>query len=164
MQPFSQKYAIIQPFEPLTIGDEFSSGDWPLHTTIADTFTVDWTDELWRDITAYVAGIQPFDVSAGDDAYFGAHGETTVTLLHPTPEIQHLHDSVVDVLSAADAIFNNPEYTHQGFKPHATVQRHARLVYNDVVKFTSLYVIDMFPDSNPYQRKVIQSLPLTQNK
>jgi hypothetical protein len=46
-QKFTQKYTIIQLFEDLEDGYEFSSDAWPLHSTLVDVFAIDWSvDEM----------------------------------------------------------------------------------------------------------------------
>lgn len=160
MQMFTQKYAIIQPFEPLSVGDEFTSTSWPLHTTLVDTFAATWSGDLWSSLTALTTHTEPFDCAVGHVDYFGASGDTIVTLLLPTPALLNIHTSLVDTLLGAGATLNDPHFAHTGFKPHATVQQHLRLNEGDQVQFTELFVIDMFPDGDPNKRKVLRSLLL----
>lgn len=42
---FTQKYTIISPIEQVVEGQVFESINWPLHSTIADTFAVDAIDD-----------------------------------------------------------------------------------------------------------------------
>lgn len=46
-QQFTQKYTIVQFFDDIGEEYEYSSDSWPLHSTIVDTFAIDWSvDEM----------------------------------------------------------------------------------------------------------------------
>lgn len=136
------------------MGDEFSATDWPLHVTIADTFAVDWKE---NDLYAKLANLtysQPsISITATGDTYLGE--QTKVTLVQPSAELLRLHTRVIDLLEAAGATFNDPQFTRGGFLPHATVQKKMRLHMGEQHTLGRLSVIDMFPNENPYWRKVI---------
>ncbi len=161
MQQFTQKYSIIQFFEDIPEGSEFSWKDWPLHSTIADTFAMDWDvptmieklSELLRDHTQ-AASI------AEDDRFFGDDGQIQVTLLKKTDDLVQLHNNVIDLLEQGGWKPNDPQFARDGFLPHSTVQSHARIQKGDEVKFTALSIIDMFPNDDPYQRKVLKTIKI----
>ena len=47
MGQFTQKYAIVQFFEDIEEGYVYSSNNWPLHSTVVDTFAIKWSiDEM----------------------------------------------------------------------------------------------------------------------
>lgn len=162
MQKFSQKYAIIAPLEKIDEGSEFLSSNWPLHITIADTFAIDLDATNFLDkLSTHLAKQRAITTVAGDDDYFGAQKQTQVTLLGTNRELLDLHYLVVALLKSASAVFNEPHFTGAGYKPHATVQRHARLHKGDSVRIGELSLIDMFPGSDPYLRKVIKTIRLS---
>lgn len=162
MQKFSQKYAIIAPLEKFDEGSEFPSSNWPLHTTIADTFAIDLdsTDFLKR-LAESLANQQAVVTTAGEDDYFGARKHTQVTLLDKSKQLLALHYVVVALLKDAGAVFNEPHYTEEGYKPHVTVQHHARLHKGSFVRIEEVSLIDMFPHGDPYLRRVIKTIRLS---
>lgn len=161
MQKFTQKYAIIQLLEVMEEGSEYLSSNWPLHVTIGDTFAVDWeNNNLFNKLSELLTMKKPVISKAGDDDYFGPQKQTQVTLLEMNQELTALHRDVVSLLKRFGAVFNDPQYINDGFIAHATVQSRARLQPGDTVSFDRLTIIDMFPGSDPYRRKVLKSIKL----
>lgn len=164
MTKFTQKYTLIQLLEEVEDGYEYSSNNWPLHATIADTFAVEWyKDNLLGKLEELLAKQKIITTQATDFEFFGPEKQIKVTLLERNKELLELHISVVDLLKSAGAIFNDPQFTGTGFLPHATVQRHASLKKGDAVTFTGLSLIDMFPNSDPCQRKLLKTMKLLGN-
>lgn len=161
MPAFTQKYAIIQLFEPMPVDAQFSSDHWPLHSTIVDTFAIDWdeTTMIKRLEAPLASHVHAYSTVEGD-TFFGPEKQTHVMLLQRTEDLTKLHYDVIALLEKGGLKLNDPQFAHEGFLPHATVQKHARLHKGDEVSFTALTVIDMFPDSDPYQRRVIATIPL----
>ncbi len=161
MTKFTQKYTIVQFLEEIADGYEYSSSNWPLHTTIADTFAVDWDkDNSLAKLEAWLTKQRAVTTKAANFEFFGPEKQTKVTLLEINKELLQLHNSVVDLLKNDGAVFNDPQFTGTGFLPHVTVQSHAHLKKGDLVTFTGLSLIDMFPNSDPYQRKVLKTMML----
>lgn len=161
MSGFTQKYTIIQLFEPMPVGAQFSSDSWPLHSTVVDTFAIDWDvptmiDRLSRLLAMHV----PVHSAAEGDAFFGPEKQTHVMLLQKTTGLTNLHDDVITLLEQGGLKLNDPQFARTGFLPHATVQKHTQLRKGDEVTFTALTIIDMFPSGDPYQRKVLATIPL----
>lgn len=164
MTNFTQKYTIVQLLEEIEDEYEYSSSNWPLHTTIADTFAVDWNkDNLLVRLESLLAKQRIVTAKAANFEFFGPERQTKVTLLEINKELLELHNSIVNLLTGAGAVFNDPQFTGTGFLPHATVQPHAHVKKGDLVTFTGLSLIDMFPNSDPYQRKVLKTMKLLGN-
>lgn len=160
---FTQKYAIIAPLEALEEGAEFPSSGWPLHITLADTFALKRQDtDFDSKFRTLLAQQKPVTAIVGEDELFGPEKQTRVALLIPNQELKALHYSIVNLLKQAGAIFNNPEYNEDGFRPHSTVQPRTRLNKGEQITIDSLCLIDMFPDDDPYQRKVLTKIKLHQ--
>lgn len=161
-QKFSQKYTIITLLEDMDEGTAFPSNRWPLHVTIADTFAIDGdVNNLREKLSKLVAKCKSFKAKAAHDEYFGLEKQTQVTILDMSKELVVLHHDVVALLKIAGAVFNDPQYTESGFRAHATVQSHARLNKGDKVAFKNLAIVDMFPNEDPYQRKIMKILKLS---
>lgn len=87
-------------------------------------------------------------------------GQVQVALLKKTDDLVKLHYDVIECLTQGGWRPNDPQFARDGFMPHSTVQKHARLNKGDEVTFNALTIIDMFPGSDPYQRKVIKTVKL----
>jgi hypothetical protein len=163
--PFSQKYTIIQLFEDIPEGMQFSSSAWPLHSTIVDTFAIDWdvptmVKKLEELLSTHT---QATSVVEGDQ-FFGPEQQTQVALLRKTDDLVKLHYDVVELLEEGGLKLNDPQFAREGFLPHSTVQKHGRLNKGDAVTFNALTIIDMFPDEDPYQRKVLKTIKISDAK
>lgn len=77
-----------------------------------------------------------------------------------TESLIKLHLDVLTTLEDGELTLNDPQFSRDGFLPHATVQKHARLSKGDKVQFTALSIVDMFPDENPYTRKVLKTIKI----
>lgn len=161
MEALTQKYTIAQLLEPMAEGAEYASADWPLHVTIAGIFALDLaSSSLVERLRRLLACREPFTVRAAVDAYFGLKKQTRVTLLEANEQLNALHYEVVALLRDCGAIFTAPQFNEAGFRAHVSVRPHTRLLRGDIVEFSALTIIDMFPDGNPYRRKILSILPL----
>jgi hypothetical protein len=164
MPPFTQKYAIIQLFEHMPVGTLFSSSNWPLHATIVDVFAIDLSLPTMIDELTNV--LQPHTNATSivrEDRFFGENGQVQVAILDKTDGLIKLHYDIIERLEQGGLKLNDPQFAKEGFLPHLTVQSHARLNKGDEVIFNVLSIVDFFPDSNPYQRKVLATIPIIQN-
>ena len=161
MQGFTQKYTIIQLLEQIAEGTTFPSSSWPLHTTVVDTFAIDWDmPEMIKHLEELLANHAPANSVAGEDEFFGPERQVQVVLLEKTDGLGQLHYDVVELLEKGGLKLNDPQFAREGFLPHSTVQQHSRLQKGDVVHYNALTLIDMFPDEDPYQRKVLKTIKL----
>lgn len=161
MQPFTQKYAIIQLFEPMPVGTLFSSSSWPLHSTIVDAFAIDWSLPMM--IEKLTNTLQQHDHATSiveEDRFFGEYGQVQVVILNKNDSLVKLHCDIIEKLEHGGLKLNDPHFAKEGFLPHSTVQPHARLNKGDEVTFSALSIIDFFPDGDAYQRKVVATIPI----
>lgn len=161
MQQFTQKYAIIQLFEDMPVGTQFASSNWPLHSTIADTFAIDWdVPTMVEKLTELLKNHEQATSVTEDDRLFGDQGQVRVALLKKTESLVKLHYDVIELLEQGGWKPNDPQFAKEGFLPHSTVQPHGRLNKGDEVKFNALSIIDFFPDEDPYQRKLLATIKI----
>lgn len=161
MTQFTQKYTLIQLFEPIAVGNEWDWQAWPLHSTIADVFAVDWDEaSLLLELAELPSICRPATSAVIGETYFGPDQQAHVMLLDKTSGLVRLHFDVVGMLKKGGWKPNNPEFAEDGFLPHSTVQKHARLYAGDTVTFDALALIDMFPGGDPYRRKIIATVPI----
>ena len=161
MQKFTQKYAIIQLFEDRPVGAQFASSSWPLHSTIADTFAIDWdAPTMVEKLTELLKNHKQATSVTEDDRFFGENGQVQVALLQKTDSLVKLHYDVIKLLEQGGWKPNDPQFAKEGFLPHSTVQSHGRLNKGDEIKFNALSIIDFFPDEDPYQRKILATIKI----
>ncbi|QHU91436.1 hypothetical protein GWK75_03195 [Candidatus Saccharibacteria bacterium oral taxon 955] len=160
-QQFTQKYTIVQFFDDIGEGYEYSSDSWPLHSTIVDTFAIDWSvDEMVSRLKDVLKNHATADSVTEDDRFFGDQGQVQVVLLNRSNSLVELHQDILTTLEEGGLKLNDPQFARDGFLPHATVQKHARLDKGDKVRFTALSIVDMFPDKDPYKRKVLKTIAI----
>lgn len=156
MEIFTQKYCIVSLLEDRAEGYEYSSSKWPLHVTIADTFSIEWDiDALVTELKNMAKDLNPVFTKGVGDKYFGPDKNIQVTLLEKNPELIHLHYQIIGLLKRAGVKFNDPQYSDEGFLPHSTVQLHTRVKIGEIVQIRNLALIDMFPDKDAYSRKIL---------
>lgn len=159
MSQFTQKYTLVQFFEDVEEGYEYSSSNWPLHSTVIDTFAIDWSvDEMAVRLTEALCDHTMANSEAEKDTYFGENGQVQVILLNRTESLVKLHLDVLTMLEGGGLSLNDPQFARDGFLPHATVQKHTHLNEGDRVQFATLSIIDMFPGGDPYKRKVLKTI------
>lgn len=161
MTGFTQKYTIVQLLEPVAEGAIYKPADWPLHVTLTDIFAIDWDEEtLLQNCIHESQKLQTVSTIAADDVWFGDEKNVQVTLLEKNEAITKLHLELVSFLEKGNVRFNVPEFVGNDFKPHVTVQKDKRLHKGDEVIINTLTVIDMFPDGDPYLRKILKTIPI----
>jgi hypothetical protein len=161
MQTFTQKYTIIQLLEDVPEGIQFEWTNWPLHSTLVDVFAIDWdAPTLIKKLEELLADHAQARSVAEEDELFGPEKQTRVVLLQKTSDLVKLHLDLVAMLEEGRLKPNDPQFIREGFLPHSTVQKHARLNKGDQVTFDTLSLIDMFPDGDPSQRKILKTVTL----
>src|SRR6266702_4605581 len=157
-----QKYVLVQLLEGRDEGTEFPATNWPLHVSLASNFIVDWENtNLFEKLSALLANRRPFETTIGDDEYFGPQKQVHVTLLNMNPELKSLHNDIIALLKSVGAVFDEPQYLEEGYRAHATVQRHKRLNEGSAVKIDKLTIIDMFPGDDISRRKILKTVKMT---
>ena len=155
---YSQKYALVHFIPPIHLGTSFHMSDWPVHVTLADVFAVDrhgvGIDEK---LARLLAKMEPAHTTARRDTTLGT---APVVLLDRTAPLVALHTAIVDLLEENGATFNTPEFTKDGFLPHSTIQKSGRLHVGDTVVINSISLVDMFPDNDWEQRRVLATFPM----
>jgi 2'-5' RNA ligase len=159
--PTVSRLVIVLPLLPLRVGIGFSLQDWPLHLTVAPTFVIGG-DDVDSDIADVVAAVTPtvteqpsLTVRAGSDAGFGHSGKIPVTLIEETAELSRLHQRLLSALLAIGAVFDDPEYAGQGYRPHVTVTRLARVSAGEPMTLRQAAVVDMAPSGDGRLRRVV---------
>lgn len=155
---YSQKYCLVSFIKPLKSATEFNMSEWPLHVTIADVFAInrDLT-KIEHKIKKYLSSQLAPVTTVNKEATLGT---TDVVLLDKNQRLISLHTGLVDLLKTNDAIFNSPDFNREGFLPHCTIQKTGKLQKGDKVTINSLSLVDMFPNNNWQQRKILNTFML----
>jgi len=162
MQKFTQKYTVISLLEHVKEGYEFPSNKWPLHVSIADTFAIKWDiNDLIQKLTDLSKSLKRVSLTMSHYENFGPEQQIQVAILNTSKELTALHYEVVNLLKKAGVKFNDPQYTESGFRAHSTVQPHARINVGEKVEIKNLAVVDMFPNKDAYQRKILKIIKLS---
>lgn len=158
---FSQKYALVSFLEPVETNAEFTMAEWPLHITLADVFAVELDTGIVQKLARLLVDQPSIALSAMGDSVLGT---TEVVLIEKNDEILSLHNQIVDLLELYGAKFNTPEFTRSGFLPHSTIQNSGRLHEGDKIEISTISLVDMFPDKNWQQRKVLNNFNLSNSR
>lgn len=155
---YSQKYCIVSFIQPIPQGTQFSMSNWPLHITLADVFAID-TDatNIEQALSSLLSRHTVLNVSVNKEATLGT---TDVVLLSENLGLLDLHIDIVTLLESFGAKFNTPEFTRDGFLPHCTIQKTERLHPGDKITINQASLIDMFPNDNWQQRRVLTNFNL----
>lgn len=160
MQKFTQKWTIMVLLEQMDEGSEFFWKNWPQHITLVDIFAVDLNrTNLLDGLEALLANQRVFKVVAADDTSFGSPEEPVpVTLFEKSTELKSLHNDILKLLNNAGAVFNNPEYTGEGFVAHSTIQKDKYLNKGDITEVKELTIVDMFPHGDGLKRRIFRTI------
>lgn len=161
MQKFSQKYTIICLLEEIMEGHEFSSTNWPLHITLADTFSISKSSkDLIRLIVKLAKKFSPINIESTNNEFFGPNQDIKVTVYENNEYITKLHFEILDALQYLGVVFNDPQYTREGYKPHSTVQKHNEIKVGTKELISNLAIVDMFHNKDSNQRKILKKVIL----
>lgn len=155
------RLVVVLPLLPLHVGNGFSLKDWPLHLTVAPTFVIGGENDV-ADTADVVTAMTPIlteqpqlIVRAGPDAGFGHSGKIPVTLIEPTAELSRLHQRLLNALLEIGAVFDDPEFVDQGYRPHVTVTRLARVSPGQSMTLQQAALVDMAPAGDRRLRRVV---------
>jgi hypothetical protein len=149
------RLVVVLPLVPLSDDAAFSLADWPLHVTIAPTFTIEIDiSEVISLLDSRVTWAGSLSVLAGHDEGFGRAGDIPVTVVAATEPLLELHDHLVDVLGSAGAIFDDPDFVGPGYRPHVTKTRHAFVTPAQTLVLQQAALVDMEPMGDDRLRRV----------
>lgn len=157
----SQKYVVVHFLKPQKVGFNFPSSAWPPHVTLLPLFT------LTRPIEEFIVALKkaaqtmtPFNATAEAEAQFGPRHNVHVMILKRDAAMVNLHSKLLEATDGM-LVFDTPEYTGNGFKPHITIQKD-----NEVPRplqsyyIADLTIVDMFPGQDITRRAVVETYPL----
>ncbi|HEY4161103.1 MAG TPA: 2'-5' RNA ligase family protein [Candidatus Saccharimonadales bacterium] len=132
--------------EPQAVGTQFKT--WLLHVTIVPWFRLDESSEVLAEgLKRAMYGLEPFDVTTGNEAQFGPHRNRPVRLLAPTEQLERVEAKVRGYLHKKRA-FLIDETTRKpyNFRPHVTAQSGFLLPRNAKLHIGRLYIVEQKGD------------------
>jgi 2'-5' RNA ligase len=161
MDKLTQKWAIAAFLEPVEDGFEFHRSDIPLHVTLAGVFASEMDgQQLGETLAELLCSVTSFDVEGGEDLFWGENGEITVVQIKESRELKKLYNRIYDKLVSEGTVYNEPHFEGEANVLHSTVQKHDRLENGQKTRIKSVSLVDMFPNSDGYQRKVVKTINL----
>ena len=160
MVKFTQKWSFVSFLETVEEGQEFFWKDWPQHVTIASVLSMDMTRDFIGQVEKLLLDYEVFLVEAESEGFWGINNDYHVMLLKKSPEILFLHTELHELLIQNGAVFNEPQFEGYGYVPHTTIQKDGRLNVGDTATVQSVNIIDMFPNAEGFQRKVVKTLEM----
>jgi 2'-5' RNA ligase len=156
------KYVIVKMLQNQAIGSVFNSGQWPLHVTIIPNFEIEWDfNKLKSELGPVISTYRQVKTVATTDALFGPDKNIPVTRFELKPELAKIHTEIVEFLESNGAKFELPIISKENYKPHATIQKSARITVGEDVTIDELCIVDKEANSNPNLRKVLGIVKLT---
>lgn len=158
----AQKYVIVSFIESSSVPVEFAASEWPLHVTLLANFTISQPlGRLIDDLALFARATKSFQITAAEDAQFGPSGNIAVTLISPNYEINNAHNKLISITEKLGATYDEPKFNGAGYRPHATIRGSSRLHNKQLIAFNNFSLVDMFPNQDINQRKIIKTFRLS---
>jgi len=147
-------YVVVVFVRPVPAGHTFPRSDWPLHITLARFDSKETPSGIAERVGGTVSGLLGFDVRTGADDFFGRNRSVPVSLVEPHPQLQLLHDRLLDALGA-DVHLLSPQHARRNFRPHISHQAEGRLQPGEIVRVEQAALVDMRPNGDSNHRHVL---------
>lgn len=105
--------------EPVQLGEEFPSGEWPLHMTYFPPVEMTLRPVHAEQLRRYVNPMEPFMATIGEDDKFGPKRDIPVRHLEHTPQLMAVHRKIL-------AVFQSLPYNAQyrmPYNPHISIDK-----------------------------------------
>jgi 2'-5' RNA ligase superfamily len=147
--------------EPVAAGQVFPRTEWPLHITLVrfDAATTDGADvaeSIARLAAPHAEAALGSPLAVGEDAGFGRNGSVPVNLIRPQPDLQRLHEHLVEAVGTTGGRVLTPAHTLAGYRPHVSHHGSKRLHPGDAVVLDRVALVDMAPDGDHTIRRVLR--------
>ena len=147
--------------EPVAAGQVFLRTEWPLHITLvrfdaATTDSADVADSIAKLAAPHAEAALGTRLAVGEDAGFGRNGSVPVNLIRPQPDLQNLHERLVEAVDGLGAKVLTPGHTRAGYRPHVSHHGSKRLHPGDAVVLDRVALVDMAPGGDHAVRHVLR--------
>lgn len=117
-------YILVHLVERLEVGDTFlrTRSDWPLHITLVPWFYAHNEHELIQRIEDAARHRQSFDVTVGEDRWYGKRQEIPVNIIADQTEVEALHRGLLGTVRECSDGFHvdPPPFIEDRFSAHIT--------------------------------------------
>jgi hypothetical protein len=144
--------------EPVADGLFFPRSEWPLHITLVrfDVGTDVLADRMAALAAPLAAAALGAGLTVGEDAGFGRNGSVPVNLIQPQPDLQALHEQLVNAVDSVGGKVLTPAHTMSGYRPHVSHHGDKRLNPGDTLVLDRIALVDMAPDGDRTVRRVLR--------
>jgi hypothetical protein len=144
--------------EPVADGLLFPRSEWPLHITLVrfDVGTDVLADRMAALAAPLAAAALGAGLTVGEDAGFGRNGSVPVNLIQPQPDLQALHEQLVNAVDSVGGKVLTPAHTMSGYRPHVSHHGDKRLNPGDTLVLDRIALVDMAPDGDRTVRRVLR--------
>lgn len=155
------KFGIATLIEKYPVGYEFAPDNIPLHLTHIDSFTIEVTPEvLAAELQGLLVHVKPFRVRAVRDEMFGPGKDIPVTVLELTPQLAMLHQQIMEMLTAENAVLKRPEYNGEFYVPHVSIYGDRRIKVGDEILINDMVLATKVSDEEGANHRILATMML----
>lgn len=116
-------FAVVALFEPVVVGTSVHRSAWPAHLTLVSNFaTGARRDDVMEVVRDAVKDHPPVEALIAGGAMFGPAGNIPVQLVE-RGEFARAHEALADAVERLpDFVAEEPDYWHDGYRPHITLR------------------------------------------
>lgn len=159
-------YLLTLEVSPLQVGQTYDM--IPLHCTLVHWFWLEQSpEEVAKRLQVRLQSQKSITLTAQDEQAFtgktkqGATIPVTVNDIVATPELRQLHEDMCQELEAMGVQYSEPQYVHEGFRPHVTHQKDGKLTSGEVRTSGNIYLIEAAAPEYGNDRTVQATLKLS---
>jgi hypothetical protein len=119
-------------------GETFPLGDWPLHITLFPPLLTPYHDYYGDELRGTVNVMPPFDVTVGEDDWFGPDHDLPVKRIAESPRLRLLHGALVGALAN---LMHDPTY-RRPYNPHISVLPGMTIKTGDTVNIGGFSIVE----------------------
>lgn len=159
----NQKYAIVFFLKKNTVQAQFPASQWPLHLTFLGGINLPAasTDQFLASLEAYTKDLGPFFVLPSTRALYGPNQNIVAMSIVQSTMLRAMHEDFLEMVDKYGGTVDEPQYTHNNFIPHVTEQANDKVQEGVPFQITDYTLVDMNPDGDPNQRRVVKSYLLS---
>lgn len=125
-------------------GQEFASGELPLHITLFPPLSAQYTDHIGDTLKEAMNPLQAFDVMVGESAMFGADESIPVKLIESSSRLEEVHGLLVKHVGI---LLHDPTW-RQPYNPHISVHDTATVNTGESIHVGGFAIMAKAADSN----------------
>lgn len=157
-------FGLATILENSKVGYQFSPDNIPLHLTHIDSFQTELnTSQLEDLLISTLAKESPFEVNAIKDAFYGPDKDILVTELVLTPQLQHFHTLLMNMLDEMGAVLKNPQYHRESFSPHISAYGARRINIGDKITIDQISFAQKVSTEADASTKILATVNLGTN-